>query len=486
MFLYAADPGQTTTPDTTGDIFMSTPQPYPEPEFLTGDSTWISVRTMIMVRWTAAIGQMSAIAVATIWFDLALPLIACSVMIGLIAVTNLLCMTFLPVNYRLSSRELQFMLCFDLAQLAIMLILTGGTHNPFALLIVAPVTIAATGLSARAAKRICIATLIAGTCASLFALPLVYNSGEIIKIPPLLDYGYLLGILITTIFLTIYAHRVSAEVRGMSSALMATQLALAREQKLTDLGGVVAAYAHELGTPLATIKLVSAELIDELSDHKDLKDLEDDARLIRDQADRCRDILHSMGRAGKDDLHLRQAPLDSVIQEAAEPHSDRNKELIFDIRPADNGAPRKPTIRRAPEVIHGLRNLIQNAVDFAGSTVWIDGHWSESTLTIRVIDDGPGYPAHLIGRIGDPFLHNQSKNQPKRPGYDGMGLGLFIAKTLLERSGAKVTFRNGGDPFLDSHERPDRSGAIVEVVWPLDQIAAQASGGLGENQLRQD
>ncbi|MDX5350426.1 MAG: sensor histidine kinase, partial [Paracoccaceae bacterium] len=252
---------------------------------------------------------------------------------------------------------------------------------------------------------------------------------------------------------------------------------LAREQKLTDLAGVVAAAAHELGTPLATIKLVSAELIEELDGHPDLQE---DARLIRDQADRCRDILRDMGRAGKDDLHLRQAPLSAVLREAAEPHLARGKRVEFILIPEDAA---QPTILRRPEIIHGLRNLIQNAVDFARSTVWIEADWTDASITLRIIDDGDGFPQNVIGRIGDPFVRSRrgDPDSTRRPGYEGMGLGLFIAKTLLERSGAELTFANATDPFLPVEDRPERCGAVVEAVWPLADLAAPAGGALGEN-----
>jgi two-component system sensor histidine kinase RegB len=266
----------------------------------------------------------------------------------------------------------------------------------------------------------------------------------------------------------------------MSQALLATQMALAREQKLTDLGGVVAAAAHELGTPLATIKLVSAELMEELADRPDLRD---DAQLIRDQADRCRDILRSMGRAGKDDLHLRRAPLGAVVREAAEPHLDRGKTVHFDVGPSAGGADRQPIILRRPEVIHGLRNLMQNAVDFARTTVWVDVEWSSTLIAITIVDDGEGYPPHLIGRIGDPFVRQRRSVQDRaqRPEYEGMGLGLFIAKTLLERSGAELSFANASDPFLTDEERPERCGAIVEVIWRAEDLAVTDEGSLGEN-----
>ena len=137
--------------------------------------------------------------------------------------------------------------------------------------------------------------------------------------------------MIGIIFLALYARRVATEIRTMSDALLATQMALAREQKLTDLGGVVAATAHELGTPLATIKLVSTELVEDLVGYPERQE---DARLISEQADRCRDILRSMGRIGKDDLHMRHAPIGTLVREAAEPHVGRGKTIVFDVSPA--------------------------------------------------------------------------------------------------------------------------------------------------------
>jgi two-component system sensor histidine kinase RegB len=135
-------------------------------------------------------------------------------------------------------------------------------------------------------------------------------------------------------------------------------------------------------------------------------------------------------------------------------------------------------------VIHGLRNLMQNAVDFARSTVWVDGEWTADRITVRIVDDGDGYPSQVIGRIGDPFVRSRRSVQDlvKRPEYEGMGLGLFIAKTLLERTGAELTFANASDPFLTPEERPHRSGAIVEVVWRAERLLAPNMGPLGENQ----
>jgi len=442
-------------------------------------SDWLRLRTLILLRWMAIVGQFVALIVANQYYGLHLPLGLCFLAVGLAVIANLVSIFIFPQNKRLTEHEALMTLLFDLGQLSFLLYLTGGLTNPFALLILAPVTISASALELRS-------TLLLGGLAALFItligvvnVPLRFADGDVFEVPGLFTFGFWLSILIGIAFLGLYSRRVATEMHSMSDALLATQMALAREQKLTDLGGVVAAAAHELGTPLATIKLVSAEMLDELADFPDLAE---DARLIRDQADRCRDILRSMGKAGKDDLHLRQAPLGAVLQEAAEPHMARGIEVIISLAGPTPQA-RAPQVLRRPELIHGVRNLVQNAVDFARKRVWVDAQFTEDRIVLRIIDDGDGFPPQVIGRIGDPFVRSRRDAQDlsRRPGYEGMGLGLFIAKTLLERTGAELSFANAADPFLAPDERPERSGAIVEVIWPAAVLLAPV-GRLGENQ----
>lgn len=443
-------------------------------------SGWLRLRTLVLLRWLAIFGQLTAILAAAQIYAIQLPLGWCFLTIGAAIIANIVSISIFPQNRLLSEDQALAALLFDLAQLSFLLFLTGGLANPFALLVLTPVTISASALALRP-------TLILGASAILFVsviavinIPLRYADGREFLLPGLFEFGFWLSLVIGVVFLGLYSRRIGTEMRSMSDALLATQMALAREQKLTDLGGVVAAAAHELGTPLATIKLVSSEMIDELADHPEMLE---DARLIRDQADRCRDILRSMGKAGKDDLHLRNAPLSAILREAAEPHLERGKAVIIDI--ALQADLREPNIRRRPELIHGLRNLVQNAVDFSRSTVWIDADWSESRLVLRIIDDGNGFPAQVIGRIGDPFVRSRRAevSTQERPEYEGMGLGLFIAKTLLERTGAELSFANAADPFLSENERPSRCGAIVEVIWSSSDLLATTQAGLGENQL---
>ncbi len=443
-------------------------------------SNWIRLRTMILLRWVAIVGQIVALTVAQRMYGLQLEIGLCYLVVGISVIGNLIAIFVFPENKRLTEYENLLMVLFDLLQLGFLLALTGGLNNPFALLMLGPVTISAAVLTTRSTVLVGATAIVIVTLLSEYNLPLTTQSGIVLSIPDLFVFGNWIALVIAICFIGLYSRRVTFEMHAMSDALAATQLALSREQKLTDLGGVVAAAAHELGTPLATIKLASAELLEELADYPDLQE---DAALIREQADRCRDILRDMGRAGKDDLHLRQAPLMTVVQEAAEPHMHRGKKVKYTHDPDAGDEIDQPAILRQPEIIHGLRNLVQNAVDFARSTVWIEAHWTADQITLRIMDDGLGFPVQVLGRIGDPFVRRRRSgpDRAQRPEYEGMGLGLFIAKTLLERSGAELTFANGTDPYAGSRQNVNCKGAIVEVTWPRRKIDARS----GENSIKQ-
>ena len=415
----------------------------------------VRLRTLINLRWLAVIGQSLTLVVTVLALSLSIPILACVLVVGLMIVANLAAQTLYPATYRLSEPEALVFLFFDLAQLSALLFLTGGLHNPFALLIVGPVTLAATTLSLRATVLLGAVALITISLLGGYHIPLVTEAGDVQRLPRLHLAGFWVAIVLATILLGAFAARLTSETGRMSNALLATQTALAREQRLHGMGGMVAAAAHELGTPLATIKLVSAELEEELQD----ADLRADAALIRSQADRCRDILRAMGQAGKDDdPQMRVAPLQGVVAEAAEPHVERGIDILYDFAAEPGPEVERPYVHRAPEIIHGLRNLVQNAVDHAQATVWIEGRWDHDMIRLRIEDDGPGYPYEILARLGDPFLRTAQSGARK----DGMGLGLFISKTLLERTGARITFANRR-----------RRGALVEIAWPSDRIAVE-------------
>ncbi len=442
---------------------------------------WVRVETLTRVRWLAVIGQVTALAIAYHGFGLRFNLALCLAVVAVSVLSNLLSTAVYPRSRRLSETETLLTLMFDTAQLSLLLFLTGGLGNPFALLLLAPVTIAATTLPLRGAILLGTFTILLTTLLALTFEPIEMRDGSALMLPDLFRFGFWVALVIGIAFIGLYSRRVAAEKDALAEALLAMQMALAREQKLTDLGGVVAAAAHELGTPLATIKLASAELIDALADRPELRE---DAALIRDQTERCRAILQSMGRAGKDDLHLHNAPMESVLREAAAPHVDRGRAISFVCASENDDSAAMPEVRRLPELIHGLRNLIQNAVDFSASEVLVESSWSDAEMRVRVSDDGPGFPPHLLARLGEPYLRDRrdAQRSESRPGYEGMGLGLFIAKTLLERTGAQVRFSNSGPRESDGLAL---SGAIIEVTWPRAAIAAEGRRALGEN-LRHD
>lgn len=417
-------------------------------------------RTLVTLRWVAVAGQLAAVVSA--WaIGARFPLVPVLALIALAAALNLI---LTRRHARVTDKHALQHLMLDAVQVGLLLTLTGGVANPFAPLMLVPVTIGAAALKLRDTVWLAVLTLTLISVMALTAIPLVFVPDARVSPELALQFGDWAALLISGAFFATYVGRVSWELVATSEALFATRLALAREQRLQHLGGIVAAAAHEMGTPLATIKLVGSELAGEIRDLlPDRPDIADDLALLRSSADRCRDILRSMGNAGKDDLHMHVAPLAQVLEEAADPHRDRGKAIV--IETGHSGA---LEVWREPGMVHALRNLIQNGVDFARSTVTITAVHEADTVRVVIRDDGPGFPAQLLPRLGDPFVTTRRSAARNAAAYEGLGLGLFIARTLLERSGASVTFSNDG-------------GARVEVEWPLQRIAADGRAALGSN-----
>lgn len=447
---------------------------------------WIRLRTLLMLRWMTCGGQMAAVLVVQASIGLQLPLELCFATISALLWFNVVATVIHPASKRLSEREATLSMMFDLVQLTILLALTGGLNNPFALLLLTPVTISASVLTLRSTVILGVLALGAASVLAFHHTPLVFKNGEEFRLPELYIDGVWTALAVGIVFLAVYARRVTEEIHSMNLALAATHAALERERRLEAIGGLAAAAAHELGTPLATIKLASAELARELADKPEAYE---DLELIRKQANRCREILADMSRGGRDDAHIKLAPISAVIDEAAEPHASLGKSIVvrIDGRPIALAGDDQPTIRRDPEIVHGIRNFIQNAVGFAASTVWIDITHDEENLKITVGDDGPGFPLDLINHLGDPYLTTRGRSARRvtkeesirEGGYKGMGLGMFIAKTLLQRTGAEIKFSNGLNRTkalragVSSRIKTDRPpGAIVEIAWPLSRLVA--------------
>lgn len=453
---------------------------------------WVRLRTLVTLRWIAILGQTAAVLIASQGLGFQLPLGGCAGLISASICVNLVTSLVYPAEKRLSEQGTLASLFYDLAQLVALVMLTGGLNNPFALLILAPVTISATALRLQSTLWLGINAMAALVLLQIAYVPLIAADGQALEVPPVFQTGVAAALAIGIVFLGLYARRVTVEGYAMSQALNATQIALAREQRLAAIGGIAAATAHELGTPLATIKLVAGELARELRDRPDLAE---DLALIRSEVERCGAIMADLGKGGRDDNQVKIAPISAVLCEAIEPHRNRGKHVILRIdgAPSDLSGDDQPHVQRSPELIHGLRNLVQNAVDFAATTVWVDVDAIGPRLRIAVGDDGPGFAAEILPRLGEPYVSTRARGQPTKGDeeYQGLGLGLFIARTLLERTGAEISFANGSDGRRrDAGEivPPDLArppGAIIELIWPPDTLAMPsrvARAALGPNQ----
>ncbi len=405
----------------------------------------VRLYTFVMVRWIAVLGQLSAVLFVHYGLDFSLPLGLALAAIGASVLLNVTVSLRYPVATRLSDREAALFLAYNIVQLAVLLSLTGGLTNPVALFFLVSVTISATILSLLSTIGLVILAVFCLSLVAAFHQPLPWSGP-----PPEFSVTYVSGVwcsLVTgMIFITVYAWRVAEEARRMSDALSEAHMALSREQKLSALGGLAAAAAHELGTPLGTITLVAKELALELEPESPLAE---DVELIMSQAGRCRDILNKLSRRPAQERPgpFAVMPAAALLDEVAEQYRRDGITIFLDIGEMHE----QPMIPRVPEIVHGLSNLIENAVDFARHEVHVGVAADVDDVTISVIDDGPGIAGSMLSALGDPYVSSRPNS--------GMGLGVFIAKTLLERTGARVDFgnRRGG-------------GAKVDITWPRSRL----------------
>src|SRR5215475_5426410 len=428
----------------------------------------VRLDTILRLRWLAALGQLAAIFIVEQGLEFELPIVPCLVIIGLSALLNLvLQIAFNPMR-RLEPIYAAALLALNIIELAALLFLTGGLQNPFSFLFLAPVLISATALPLR--LTIALGAL-AVACASVlvfFYLPLPWDSEEPLVLPPIYLFGVWLSIVLAIGVTSLYAFQVTEEARKLSDALAATELVLAREQHLTQLDGLAAAAAHELGTPLSTIVLVSRELEKALADDTEARShIAGDIKTLREQAQRCRDILSKITQLSSTGAPFDRMKLSTLIEETVAPHRDFGVAIKVRIAVA---ASREPVGSRNPAILYGVGNILENAVDFARSEVEVNAWWNAETVEIVISDDGPGFAPEIIKRIGEPYL-SRRRGSDEGQGYrSGLGLGVFIARTLLERTGATVSFTN--------RTFPDH-GAVVSIIWPRDRFEVRESGEKG-------
>ncbi len=430
------------------------------------EKSFLRLRTLIWLRWIAVIGQ--SITIAYVWYlGFQFPVLACFSVIILSALLNIWLYKKFPAARRLKTPYVLLTLSYDIIQLSTLLFLTGGLQNPFAFLLLAPVTIAATTQPIRITIILQALAFVCSLILLYFHLNLPWFPDTPIELPRLFIFGEWLAVVTGLIFVSFYLWRVSRESHQMSEALASAEMVLAREQKLSALDGLAAAAAHELGTPLSTILLVAKELQNECP--KDSPYMED-LHLLHSEAIRCRVILTKLtDRKSQADLMHNHMSLSEVIDEVAAPLRSSTKKITIQAMPGPDTEligpiSREPVIKRNPGILYALGNIVGNAIDFAENELKITAQWNRDDVWLTISDDGPGFKADMIERLGEPFVTSRPIGA-----YDtldtteaiGMGLGFFIAKTLLERSGATIEIWNQTAP---------EKGAVVLLTWERDEI----------------
>ena len=432
----------------------------------------VRLRTLVYIRWVAVGGQLAALVIVNFGLNYPLPMLACLATVAVSAAINTGITLLRPMSGTLSDRSAALWLAYDILQLSTLLYLTGGLQNPFAVMILASVVVSASVLSR-------ISTLSLGLLVAVCISVLAFRHEPLPGPPPLLDLPvfYVLGVwqalAIGGLFIAAFVGSVAEEGRRMQNALNAAQVALEHEQRLSSLGGLAAAAAHELGTPLATIAVTARELSHDLPPGSPMTD---DVELILEQTARCREILMELSRKPETEggePYTRLA-LSAMLDEAARPYLTDSVNLTRDFRATSEapGSP-QPVLTRSPEFLRAVGTLIQNAIQFAEAEVILRARWDAETVTVEIIDDGPGFSAHLLDRLGEPYVST-------RAGADGegehMGLGVFIAQNLLNRTGATLSFAN--QDWWDWWG----AGAIVRIAWPRRELEHSISetGRVGE------
>jgi two-component system, sensor histidine kinase RegB len=419
--------------------------------------------TLVRLRWLAVAGQTLAVLFVQNGLGFPLPIGQCFALIAVSVLLNIALRLRFPASRRFGIWPALALLGYDAIQLAGLLYLTGGLENPFALLLLVPVIISATALGSRPTILLGLLVIALASVLAVHHRPLPWYPGESLLLPLAYIWGVWAALVSACVFIGVYTYRVAKEARRLAAALSATELVLAREQHLSALDGLAAAAAHELGTPLATIALVAKELERELppdSPHAD------DIALLKSQSERCRDILAKLtSLSGQQDRVLARLPLSHLLEEVVAPY--RVFGVAIAIAPPQGVRP-EPVGHRNPAIVYGLANLVENAVDFALSRVDIASEWTETEVAVTIADDGPGFAPGIIDRIGEPYVTSRGPAAGDEEEAGGLGLGFFIAKTLLERTGARLNFANRSGPA---------TGAVVRVVWPRAVMDASVEPG---------
>jgi len=399
----------------------------------------ILLGNLIKIRWIAIFGQVLAVFFVYNIIKIQIPFIETLLIITFSVFVNIYSYYVERKNKTISNIKAFLFLLFDTLQLGFLLFLTGGIFNPFSILILAPVITSASYLPATMTVILSTISIVIIILLNFYFVPL--DLGSEFYLPQIYSFGLVSSLIITVIFIAIYAYLFANSSRKISNALSISKLQILNQKKMTEVGSLSAAAAHELGTPLNTIFLVLNDLLKEKKLIED-KNIARDIILLKSQAERCKEILQ---RFSKNPMKLKDKFLQKVkISDLTKINFEKfnkNKKLNI-INKISND---EPEIIFKDEIMYALGNIIQNAIFYSKETVTVELNYLKSNVKISITDDGSGFSKDIIDKLGEPYI---SKN------IQGMGLGIFIAKNLIENMGGNLNFYNSKD-----------NNAVVEIMF---------------------
>ena len=408
-------------------------------------------KTLVFLRWIAIFGQLFSVNLVYFFLDLNFPVLLCHIIIFIGFITNIYLQLGLKATLLKDLYSTSFLM-YDIIQLSVLLYLTGGIFNPFAILLIVPTIVSSTFLSMGSTIILGSSTITLLFVLTFFNMPLPGMEEYVLSFPNYYVTGILISLIIGLTFLSYFGIRFSGETKKRSDALNKLQQILAKEYELESLGGQAAAAAHSLGTPLATITVVAKEMRKEVGDNSKLTK---DVDLLISQTKRCSEILKRISQKQiiKDEF-LSSMSFEDLLEEiikSFKESSEKNIELNSDkdINKID--------IKRNPELVYGLRNFIGNAVKFSNKNILISIVSDNINLFVIIEDDGPGFAEDIIKALGEPYIKSRSKLSKDN---SGLGLGTFLGKTLLERQSAIISFENNSS----------LKGAKVKIKWRINDL----------------
>lgn len=401
----------------------------------------ILLSNLIRIRWIAILGQLLAILLVFFYFNIQIPILICLLIVLISTIVNIV--SFLINKYRnyLSDNETFSFLLFDTIQLAILLYLTGGIYNPFSLLLIAPLIISASYLRIVFSILLSFFSILIVVFLSFFYIEI--NWPQTFIIPQLFTFGLALSLIISIIFITVYVYTFAKSSKEISKALNQTRAVLADQSKLSEVGSLSAAAVHELSTPLNTIFLILDDFAKDKNLNKNIE-IKNEIELLKSQAERCRKILLRLSKNPinlKDDF-INKINLTTLIKTNFEKFNNNKINLTIDY--LSKG--KEPFIQFKDELMYGVGNIIQNAIQHAKKNILVEIYWNQNNIRFKIIDDGEGFSRDILNNIGNPYISNNKNNS--------MGLGIFIAKNLIENIGGKISFKNNNIS----------NGSIVEIL----------------------